>query len=288
LAAVHAAPVSVQVPLSVGHWVAALAAVHAIVVLTLQFPVAGQFVDALAAVHAAPVLLQVPLMVGQLAFVVQVTPVCTEHLPTDGHCAAALAGWQATPVREQLPLISAHCATDVQTVPVLMLQWPAAAQVALLRHDVPVRLQLPGIVVQTAAALAAVQVAPLIVHLPAVVVVQVGGGHVVLSEHVPHSGPTQVLQPGGSNAVVQDPGGGSTQTVLDVMLSQVCVLTLLQTCADVLQDCVWNPLQLWLWMLLQVCVCEPLQVCAVMFAQLCVCDDAQVWGCVMFTHVCVW
>lgn len=226
-------------------------------------------------------------MFGQLVAAlaaVQRTPVLTEQVPSAGHCVAAFAGWQATPVLLQAPLMSGHWAADVQTVPLLMLQWPAAAQAALFRQAVPVRLQLPGIVVQTVAALAAVQVAPLTVHLPAVV--QVGGGQVVFSVQVPHSGPTQVLQPGGSNAVVHDPGGGSTQVV--VMLSQVCVLTLLQVCGDVGQVCVWKPLQVCAAMPLHVCVWKPAQVCPVNAVHVCVEEALQVCVCVMLSQVWVW
>jgi hypothetical protein len=252
LAAVHVAPERLQVPLSVGHLLDAFADVHAVPVLMLQWPMLGQLVDAFAVVHDVAVsMLQWPLIgvqtVPALA-AVQAVPVLTEQLPLDGHCVAALAGWQAMPVLLQVPLMSGHWAADVQTVPVLMLQWPADAQVALVRHDVPVRLQLPGMVVHTAAAFAAVQLAPLTVHLPAVV--HVGGGHVVLSVH--EISGLAGLQPSGLYVVVQELGGGSTQVV--VMLSQVWGLTLLQTCAVVLQLCVWKPLQDCAWMLLQDCV----------------------------------
>ncbi|MEP7064179.1 MAG: hypothetical protein ABI881_17460 [Betaproteobacteria bacterium] len=249
----QAAALKLQVPLSAGHFVEALAAVQATPVL-LHPPVAGQLVEAFAAVQEAAVMLQLPLIVGQLALDVHDVPVCTEQLPMAGHCVPAFAGWHAIPDLLQVPFLSGQLALDVHTVPVSMLHLPAAAQPALLRQEVPVSVQLPGVVVQTVAAFADVQVAPLIVHLPAVVVVQVGGGQVVLREHVPHSGPTQVLQPGGSKAVVHEPGGGLTHVVVEVMLSQDCVLTLLQVCGLVAQVCVWNPLQVWPAIFAQVCV----------------------------------
>ena len=96
----------------VGHFVPALAAVHA-AIDTLHLPVGGQTVAALAGVQAvAASRLHLPLMGEQTvaAFAAVQAAIEVLHLPCDGHWAAAFAGWQATMVELHLPSIG------VQTV----------------------------------------------------------------------------------------------------------------------------------------------------------------------------
>ena len=152
-----------HLPLMLGQSVAAVAAVHAVPVLTLHLPWPGHCVAALAGWQATLVRLHLPLMVGQSVAAVaalQDVPVLTLHLPTDGHCDATFAGW----------------------------------------HDVPVSmLHLPLTGVQTAAAFAVVQAAFVTVHLPTSVGVQLGfrtqDGHSGLKP--------QASQPGGSQTLTQ-------------------------------------------------------------------------------------
>jgi hypothetical protein len=189
----QALPVRSQVPPTFGQ----LALVWHCALLIEHLPSAGQL-PAPVPVHAALLTLHLPLIAAQLALVVHEVPVFTEQLPVAGHCVAALAGWQATLVLLQAPLIAAQLASLVQTVPVLTLQWPALVQLPapLPTQAAPVRLQLPLMAGQFASL---EQPAPLTEQAPDVL--QACFWQTVFSVQVPHSGPTQVLQPGGSNCV---------------------------------------------------------------------------------------
>lgn len=219
-------------------------------------PIAGQVADV---VHAAfGGLLQVPLFgttgqAGLLAWTVgQVVAVVVAQL-------AEIAG--------QLP-------DDVQTANGGLLQLPAAGQVltpALIVHACPVLAQVPPLIGQSVSTLheplaapwqrfrlqspslaqlfpATLQV-PLMngqsvsaVHTFPVWMLQlpanVGGGQVVLKTQVP-SGSGLVLQPGGSQALLQVLGSGG----IEWMLTQVCAPAPLQVCATGLQVFCVPPLQ---------------------------------------------
>jgi hypothetical protein len=234
----QALPVRLHVPPTFGQ----LAVDWHCALLMLHLPSAGQL-PAPAPVHVALLTLHLPLMAAQLALVVHDVPVLTEQLPVAGHCVAWLAGWQATDVLVHAPLIAGQLALLVQTVLVCTLQWPALTQPASLVHDAPLMLQLPAIVGQS---LLVEQELLLTEHLPEVT--HACFAQTVCSVQVPHSGPTQVLQPTGLNVVVQlDVSSGQSELVehveplpWHVFLSvQVCVLTLLQVCEPRPQVCVW-------------------------------------------------
>jgi hypothetical protein len=234
----HALLVMLQVPPTFGQ----LAFVWHCALLMLHLPSAGQL-PAPTPVHTALLTLQWPLMAAQLALVVHDVPVFTEQLPVAGHWDAWLAGWQRTEVLLHAPLIAGQPASLVHTVPVCTLQCPALTQPASLVHDAPLTLQLPAIVGQSAPVEHELL---LIEHFPDVT--QACFEQVVCSVQVPHSGPTQVLQPAGENPVTQvELSSGQSALELhdepliahffDVL--HVWVLTLLHVCDPRPHVCVW-------------------------------------------------
>ena len=195
LMVVQAAPEPVHAPLTGGHCASTVQAAA----VALQPPLAGG--QPVLSKHAAPETVQAPACVGQLASLVHTVPVCTVQWPALGHCALLA---HALPSRLQVPRRSGQSPGPEQIL-LAMLQRPEGPQAALLKQAAPVLLHAPASVGHTAAALAAVQTALVRLQLPT----KVGGGQVVTTLHGPHSD-VHRLQFGGSKAVVQVEGSGST------------------------------------------------------------------------------
>jgi hypothetical protein len=204
--------------------------------LQVPVPVAGQLaLD----VHDVPETLQVPAMVGQLALVVHDVAVCMLHLPPT---SAQLLGdvVQAAPaevppqrlVVAQVPLdvqsalVMLHLrltfgqAVDEQSAPVLLHffcdgHWAAEVQ------DAPELLQVPAMVGQLVAALAAVHEAPLTLHLP--MSVQTDALPVQSTPETLHLLLHCLTRPQGIPSGPPQPGGPTTHVQVALSSAQVCV-----------------------------------------------------------------
>jgi len=237
------------------------------------------------------VTLHVPAMVGQLALVVHDVAVWMLHLPPTsaqlfGEVVQAAPAEvppqrlvvgqvpvQLAPVMLQVRLMLGH-AVDEQSAPVLLHFLTVEHCVAEV-HEVRVLLQVPAMVGQLVAALAAVHDAPLTLHLPTSVhtdalfvqstpLIEHFLLHCCTSWQLTDSGLASRLQPAGCQTLVQ------------------LALSTLHDCAETLQVCVLTLLQVWL-VELQVCAVPVLQVCATGLhagwvpTQVCVCTPLHTW-----------
>ncbi len=165
---------ALQVPDTVGQFCAVHAAPE---LLHVPVPVAGQLA---LLVHEVPEMLQVPATVGQLALVVHEVPVWTLHLPPT---IAQLFGDVVQAAPPDVPpqrLTVLQVPLDEQSAPVMLQLRPVLVQAVeeqsapvllhffsvehspALAQEVPVLLQVPLMVGQLVAALAAVQATPLV------------------------------------------------------------------------------------------------------------------------------
>lgn len=272
-----------QVPVTAGQFWAVQAAPE---MLQVPVPVAGQLALDM---QEAPETLHVPASVGQFALLVHDVPVWTLHLPPlIGHwelfvhdAPAAVPPQRLTgeqvpegheaPLRSQVrPVFGQAVVEQSALVP---LHRFSVGHCAFAVQDVPSPLQVPAIVGQSVAALAAVHGALLTLHLPTSVqtealLVQSSPPmlhfllHCWTSWQFPSGFGTR-LQPAGCQVLTQL---AASVTQLLTWTLQVCDLTLLQVWFLVLQVCGLPALQVCATGLhavgvpLQVCVCTPLQV----------------------------